>query len=143
MTPENDTLLCEKYPEIFKNRFGSPRETPMSFGFECGDGWFEIIDRLCFLLQQEFKSVSYKMSEEEKEDFQPVADQVKEKYGGLRFYITGGNERMQGMIQMAESMSFVTCEDCGAPGKKRTGGWIYTRCDSCWKQRETRAFSCK
>jgi len=143
MTPDNDRILCEKYPKIFKNRFSSPDESCMSFGFECGDGWFTLIDKLCFLLQGKFDVASYGKTEEEKEELQPVAEQVKEKFGGLRFYMSGGNDEMRGMIQMAESMSFVICEDCGFPGKKRTGGWIFTKCDSCWKQRETRTFSCK
>ena len=48
-----------------------------------------------------------------------MADQVKEKFGTLRFYYTGGDDRIDGMVRMAESMSAVTCETCGAPGKLR------------------------
>ena len=56
--------------------------------------------------------------------------QVKEKFGTLRFYYTGGDDEISGMVRMAESMSGVVCEECGAPGKRRGGGWIYTACDA-------------
>lgn len=58
-----------------------------------------------------------------------VADQVKEKFGTLRFYYHGGDDYVHGMVRMAEAMSAVTCEDCGAPGHQRGGGWIRTLCD--------------
>jgi ribosomal protein S27E len=59
---------------------------------------------------------------------QVVATQVKEKFGTLRFYAQGGNECTHGMIQMAEAMSAVTCEMCGAPGTTGGKGWIRTLC---------------
>lgn len=59
---------------------------------------------------------------------QVVAEQVKEKFGGLRFYYRGGDEFIHGLCSMAESMSYVTCEECGNPGKSNSGGWISTRC---------------
>jgi hypothetical protein len=60
---------------------------------------------------------------------QVVVDQVKEKFGGLRFYYTGGDDLIDGMVRMAESMSEVTCEECGYPGTTRGGGWVRTLCD--------------
>ena len=143
MTPDNDRILCEKYPEIFRDRFESPSNSAMCYGFECDDGWFTLIDRLCACLQNEFKSCSYGKSEEEKQELQPVAAQVKSKFGGLRFYIEGGNETMYGMIRMAESLSFTICETCGKSGSKKGNGWIFTLCDNCWEERNKRNFSCK
>lgn len=61
---------------------------------------------------------------------QVVASQVKEKFGTLRFYYSGGDEYISGIEAMADSMSAVTCETCGAPGKPRKGGWIQTLCDT-------------
>ena len=55
--------------------------------------------------------------------------QVKEKFGGLRFYIGAGNGPIGACIQDAENESLRTCEECGAPGKQRDGGWIKTLCD--------------
>lgn len=60
---------------------------------------------------------------------QVVITQIKEKFGSLRFYYQGGDDEISGMVRMAESMSGVTCEECGAPGHQRGGGWIVTLCD--------------
>ena len=59
---------------------------------------------------------------------QVTLDQVKEKFGTLRFYYTGGDDQIYGMVRMAESMSGVTCEECGKPGTSTSGGWIKTAC---------------
>ena len=59
---------------------------------------------------------------------QVVALQIKEKFGTLRFYAEGGDAYTVGMTQMAESMSAVTCECCGAPGTTAGSGWIRTLC---------------
>ena len=56
--------------------------------------------------------------------------QVKEKFGTLRFYYTGGDDVIDGMVRMAESMSGVTCEECGGPGKRVGGGWVTTLCEA-------------
>ena len=54
--------------------------------------------------------------------------QVKEKWGGLRFYVSGTTELLDFIDEM-EAMSLKTCEVCGQPGKPREGGWIRTLCD--------------
>ena len=59
---------------------------------------------------------------------QVTLDQVKEKFGTLRFYYSGGDDVIDGMVRMAESMSSVTCEECGKPGTSTGGGWIKTVC---------------
>ena len=61
---------------------------------------------------------------------QVIATQVKEKFGTLRFYFHGGDAKVDGIVRMAESMSAVMCEDCGAPGKTRNGGYVRTLCDT-------------
>lgn len=58
-----------------------------------------------------------------------VVDQIKEKFGGLRFYYHGGDEHIAGMVTMAESWAHRTCETCGNKGTQRSGGWIRTLCD--------------
>jgi hypothetical protein len=60
---------------------------------------------------------------------QVTVDQVKEKFGTLSFYYTGGDEYISGLVDMASSISSVTCEVCGKPGKQNDGGWIKTRCE--------------
>jgi uncharacterized membrane protein len=59
---------------------------------------------------------------------QVTVDQVKEKFGTLRFYYTGGDEYISGITSMAEAMSSVTCEICGKPGQTSSGGWLKTTC---------------
>lgn len=126
MSPELDKQLCEKYPVIFSQRNGSPQETAMCWGFDCGNGWYDLIDKLCENIQNHIVYGS---------DVPPVvALQVKEKYGTLRFYAHGGDEYISGLITMAESMSGRICEICGNKGKIRNDGWITTRCDPCYNE---------
>jgi hypothetical protein len=173
MREELDKKLCAKYPKIFMNRYSSPRETCMCWGFEHGDGWYNIIDMMCANIQshinwtrkQRHDALVYNraLSRAIKGDFstydrlskwqqksidddlmdpepqlrsvpeaclQVIAIQVKEKFGTLRFYYGGGDDVVRGIGRMAESMSAVTCETCGAPGVTRSGGWIQTLCDT-------------
>jgi len=51
MKQELDSLLCEKYPKIFKHRYADMTTTAMCWGFEHGSGWFNIIDLLCGQIQ--------------------------------------------------------------------------------------------
>lgn len=131
MTEEEDKLLCQKYPKIFKDRHSSITETCMAWGFECGSGWFNIIDTLCNQIQQHVDWKSKNLSAEDIESLQVIALQVKEKFGTLRFYYSGGDEMIEGMIRMAEAMTHKICEDCGAPGHRYTKGWHRTLCNSC------------
>lgn len=55
--------------------------------------------------------------------------QVKEKFGGLRFYINKCADGLDDRISQAEDESYRTCEECGLPGVARSGGWIKTLCD--------------
>ena len=52
MNQELTNKLYEKYPKIFRQKDLSMQETLMCWGFECGDGWYNIIDTLCHLIQQ-------------------------------------------------------------------------------------------
>jgi hypothetical protein len=96
----------------------------MPRGFEHGDGWFDILWRLC-------------------EDLEPLVAgdefevlQVKEKFGGLRFYVrlddlrlSHANEAIDRRIGAAMEDSFRTCEVCGEPGRLREERSIRTLCD--------------
>jgi hypothetical protein len=176
MRQELDALLCEKYPKMMVNRNKDMKETCMCWGFECGDGWFNILNQLMGNIQHHIdwkdkqreyartyneiatqaKAGNFDLFEESMKDTvnleykekrlaeivagdfrtvpdaipQVTLDQVKEKFGTLRFYYTGGDDEISGMVRMAESMSGVTCEECGNPGERRGGGWIYTACDT-------------
>lgn len=119
MRSELDKLLCEKYPKIFRDRHAPMQQTAMCWGICCGDGWFPILDDLCKNLQEVC----------DREGFQVIAVQVKEKFGGLRFYIGPGNDEIFDLIDKAQNKSHEVCETCGEPGKIRGHMWLYCACD--------------
>lgn len=158
MKKELDETLCAKYPLIFRDRNENMQVTAMCWGFECGDGWYNIIDILCGLLTSDYRqakdryeSIKDKVDQPRWEGSNkivtqieideakakldeetlkvPVAVQVKEKFGGLRFYVNAATDKQWSYINFAESMSYRTCEECGAPGKTYTDGWHMTLCD--------------
>jgi len=133
MKQELDQLLCEKYPLMMVNRDKSMMETCMCWGFECGDGWFNILDQLMSNIQHhiDWNNKNFEKGYKQyKQVPQVTLDQVKEKFGTLRFYYTGGDDVIGGMVRMAESMSAVTCEKCGNPGTTGGQGWISTLCET-------------
>ena len=98
------------------------RESLLCFGFEIGDGWYKIMHDLVTGLAKIDTEKSIKVM------------QVKEKFGGLRFYFNGepAGKEASALVDIAEDRSFNTCEECGEPGKEVPGlGWIYTRCNKC------------
>ena len=132
MKQELDKLLCEKYPKMMVNRHKPMMETCMCWGFEVGDGWFNLLDQLMGNIQHH---IDWKNRDGEVVS-QVTLDQVKEKFGTLRFYYTGGDDVIDGMVRMAESMSGVMCEECGNPAESKSGGWIRTICNPCEELRE-------
>lgn len=62
--------------------------------------------------------------------------QIKEKFGGLRFYVGEASIQMHDLIDVYEELSFTICERCGAPGKVRSTGWIKTLCDLHAEQKD-------
>lgn len=134
MRDELDKQLCEKYPKMMADRHAPMTETCMCWGFECGDGWFDILDHLMGNIQHH---IDWKNREKEIVP-QVVLEQVKEKFGTLRFYYRGGDDYIHGMVAMAESMSGIMCEVCGAPGQREGGGWIKTLCETHREEREQR-----
>ena len=124
MKRELDEYLCKTYPKMMVNRNKDMKETCMCWGFECGDGWFPILNQLMGNIQHH---IDWKNRESEVVP-QVTLDQVKEKFGTLRFYYQGGDDYISGLVSMAESMSGVLCETCGKPGTSTRGGWIKTAC---------------
>ena len=60
-----------------------------------------------------------------------TVDQVKEKFGTLRFYCST-NDRISQYVRFAETLSALTCEECGKPGRLgQRGGWYRTTCKKC------------
>ena len=129
MRKELERKLVEDFPKIFRYAKEKTKPLmPMIFGFECGDGWYPILNKMCKMIEYEV----------EKKEAVPVeALQVKEKFGGLRFYINGGSEKILDIIDLFESISYIVCENCGTTSnveERYKGNWVYTRCDSCWEK---------
>ena len=172
MRKELTEKLLKDYKELYIDHTSPLSESLMSFGFEVGDGWFNIIDSLSrcitFYVKSKieheilmrkivrfersfgglrkgwycwdwWKQIPPKYKEYirlrkslDMDAMQVRAIQVKEKFGGLRFYVDGADNEVYGMITMAEAMSYVTCEQCGNPGSlHHRGGWLKTVCSKC------------
>jgi len=130
MNEKNTKSLYKKFPKIFRQRKMSMKETAMCWNFSCGDGWYWLIYQLCDSIQScldNNKHLGVRQVE---------ATQVKEKFGGLRFYVNIATEEIFGMIHLAEHMSYYICEECGSTEKvsQNRGGWIRTLCPSCRKE---------
>lgn len=123
MSPEKDKVLCTRYPDLFRGRHKPMTETLMCWGFDCDDGWFELIENLCFAITEYCTAEGVEV---------PEVVQVKEKFGGLRFYLNGVHNdhfnNIYNLISQAEKQSYKVCEVCGKPGKPNSGGWIKTTC---------------
>ena len=57
--------------------------------------------------------------------------QIKEKYGGLRWYDFGAPEKAFDILRKYESLSYKTCFICGEPATHETYGWINYVCEKC------------
>jgi hypothetical protein len=127
MKPRLQEKLYKKYPELFVQKDWSPTKTCMNWGITCDDGWYPLLDKLCASIttHDRRKDINNKTQ----------AAQVKEKFGGLRFYVDNGDASVHGMISLAESMSYSICEICSRPGRLRKYGWFKTLCGKCNKKR--------
>ena len=127
MKPGLQEKLYEAYPKIFAQRKSSMSETCMCWGIETPDSWYHIIDALCLSIQN-YLDENYILPQVE-------AVQVKEKFGTLRFYISGGDEIIDGFINAAEEESSKICAGCGSyTDVKPTKGWITYLCPTCTKK---------
>jgi hypothetical protein len=85
---------------------------------------------------EKFRQRSYKCVKH-KNVYPPAVkiDQIKEKYSGLRVYISGGDEQIQGMIRFAEHLCDKTCQNTGEKGVKcKRGYWYATLSESEMKR---------
>lgn len=130
MKEELQQELVKKYPKILNHIGGDPMHTCMAWGIEVEDGWYELLD-LCMKKMQYFCDLCSKDGRE----VQVVADQIKEKFGGLRFYVSVyGAENIEDsiiddIISEAERKAVNTCEITGENGCLcNRGSWYKTLC---------------
>lgn len=122
--PNKLDSLYTKYPTAYARPTGR-RETFAMFGFECGPGWFDILDRLGAVLELHKVSCA----------------QVKEKFGMLRVYWHAdylepdADDAVRAAIDAAEAESASVCEQCGDLGGETIslGGWLKTLCSPCYE----------
>ena len=104
------------------NAYGKPLELEAVKGC-VGPGWSSLVEEL------------YKLCDAN----DIMITQVKEKFGGLRFYIGGAPEEIHDKIEEVENLSITICEQCGEPGENgpitEGGYWVATLCDKCRKER--------
>ena len=151
MSPDIDQHfeeLAKRWPDLYQ------KADVDYFGVEIG--WTGIIDTLCNLISLKVEGAKRRLkyalenpelsldSEHirklEREvaaalEELPIITQVKEKFGGLRFYVSDATDEVHNYIEFAESMSFRVCEMCGAPGEPRSDGWTKTLCDRHHRER--------
>ena len=110
MKKELQEKLFKKYPKIFAQKDLQPDQTSMYRGIECPDEWYHIIDMLCEEIQT-YVDIQHEKRQDRiyltpVRDFPQVeAEQVKEKFGVLRFYVNIYDEYINGLIKMAENFS--------------------------------------
>ena len=119
MSPEKAERIFQEFPDIF-------HKDKLIYGFDCQDGWFDLLWRLSCQLRE------YKDQFTDFECFEIM--QVFQDVGGLRIQIAGGNEGIQNLIQETEEKSWSICELDGEPA---TGvffcapSWFRCLCKTC------------
>jgi len=185
MTKQNSEGLVELYPEmftwaergyqhnVFENTYnkalaflhkhlkftrtiGYIKQTnPYEYRFDVGDGWYGLLYQLI---------LNVKYNDDVKGTWITKVTQCKEKFGGLRFYVTGTSDKNWDLIRAAEQKSYGVCEITGSEVEVGVwnDGWVRTMCrkealrkfydlsdkkelkagqtfDSLWKPREASA----
>ena len=148
MTEQQFEDLAKRWPDLFQKSG--------DFELSVGNGWYSIIDTLCGLISYKMETAKRRLKyalenpnanmkesvaeleaavSDELEKLPTIA-QVKEKFGGLRFYVDGGSTEIDNYITFAESIACYTCEVCGAPGERRSGNWVRTLCNTHYREQE-------
>ena len=150
LTKEQNKALCDKYPFLIPRNVwsgmriteaqnggfwpGDPEAVPdPPYDYEytalddMPDGWrIAFGEQMCEEIKQELLRAG---GEKFLNEYYPT--QIKEKYGGLRWYDNGFTEEGFDIISKYEKLSERTCIVCGKPAKWITCGWIMPFCDDC------------
>ena len=100
-------------------------------GFECGDGWFDIVDRLARVFETEIDTMIASGTPKPR---WPRIRQYKEKVGSLRFYVSfpgGIPDRVHQHLLAAEAESRRICESCGEANSRNDTAPNESWCDRC------------
>jgi hypothetical protein len=129
MRDELERTLFTEFPDLYWTHTQGHSFSLMCQGFSVGDGWYNILYRL----SAKIKSIVSSMPGEDPKKY--YASQVKEKFGGLRFYMHNYTVEIEEAIREAEEEAARTCETCGNPGTLNEEGWLTTLCGEC-RERE-------
>ena len=118
MKKETEQWFYETYPQLFREHSLPATQTCMCWGLDVGDGWTDILKEMCESIQNHIKETG---------NFEVAFTQVKEKFGSLRVYVNGGDDKIYDFINEAERKSEITCEQTGKPAKiQNVDGWYKT-----------------
>jgi hypothetical protein len=123
--------LLDDFPEMYRKRHWPKEETCLCWGFDVGDGWYKIIYDLSKKINKLLPEMNSFLAKEGLENF--AVEQVKEKFGTLRFYVNYSNDKIEKLINAAELKSAKTCMECGKPGKLQKNLWLHVYCNKCQK----------
>lgn len=108
--------LSSKYPRVFRK---------ITY-ITCSDGWFEIVNSMCSLIEDYISKLPLELQD------QVYAEQIKQKFGPLRVYFSKNISYIDGVIDMAEMYSKFVCEECGsASGEIRSLSYVQVLCEEC------------
>lgn len=125
-----ENRLYFRCPIIYRGRNLGLNQNLMSFGFSCGDGWFQLIYDLSVIIEDYARR---QKDEGVEMDCLPLVMQVKEKFGELRFYIDFIPDELDDLVEAACEKSATVCEVCGADeAKLYNDSWLKTRCADCY-----------
>ena len=110
------------------------RNNLMAFGYECSKGWHPIIEDAFDEMSSIIRDMDAVSRAYMHDNFRIL--QVKEKYGGLRIYVSAETDEIADIIKRAEDRAYRTCEECGEYGVMTIrGGWYQTLCEPCAEKR--------
>lgn len=130
--------LCRRYPALFQQ----------CYDFSIGEGWMPLVETLAARIQWAIDSRRERLAQLERQsernqeaidrlagelrhldESPPRILQVKEKFGELRFYMSGGLAEFREWIAFAEDYSSSICERCGRRAVRKTRGWVRNLCE--------------
>lgn len=149
MNSENTKTLINTFPKLYREVI-SASPNKIQYGIYVDDGWYQLV----YKLSSDIEQIAIEEGIDPQSIDWPMVTQIKQKFGGLKFYCRTGekeaqpmvleeygeiysirpypsNKAMARLIYLAEEKSRTLCEVCGLRGKLRNRGWIKTLCDKC------------
>lgn len=119
------SILETKYPKLYKKKVWP----------EFDEGWYKLVEELSNEIYQKYNEWSNLTDV-------PFVEQMKEKFGGLRFYLGSDTffmdypekyDEIDLIVRKYEKKSQETCEYCSAFGsvRRQRGMWLKCMCDDC------------